>query len=84
MDNRKELINREITELVCALSSPSSDIGDWKINKIYEYRMTDQADPYDFNELVAKRQAARDRINELQAELAAIEAEEASTTEEPA
>ena len=82
--DRKELINKEITELVSALSSQSSDIGDWKINKIYEYRMTNQEDPYDFNELVAKRQAARDRINELQAELAAIEAEEASTTEEPA
>lgn len=74
--NERELINKEIIELVTALSAPTSDIGDWKINKIYEYRMSGKEDPYDFEELVAKRQAARDRINELQASLATLEAAE--------
>lgn len=74
--NERELIMKEINELVTALSAPTSDIGDWKISKIYEYRMNGKEDPYDFNELTEKRQAARDRINELQASLATLEASE--------
>ena len=58
-----------IATLVNSLDSPTSDIGDWKVVKIYEARLKGEADPYDYDELSAKRQAVRDRINELQAEL---------------
>lgn len=63
---------QEIVNLTSLLTSTNSDIGDWKINKIYEYRMTGKDDPYDIKELAEKRQAVRDQINELQAELAQI------------
>lgn len=66
---RIELDNKEINELLADLSSYSSDIGDWKIIKIYEARMMGLEDPYDLEDLVAKRQAVRDRINELQADV---------------
>lgn len=70
----RELIVKEINELICALDAPVSDIGDWKISKIYEYRMNGLEDPYDFKELTKKRQEARDRINELQNKLDEIDA----------
>lgn len=69
-------IQTEITVLMNKLSSNSSDIGDWKINKIYEYRMQGKEDPYNFEELCNERQAVRDKINVLQEELASIEAGE--------
>ena len=65
--DRKE---SEIRSLVSRLDAPTSDIGDWKVVKIYEARLKGEADPYDYDELSAKRQAVRDRINEIQAELA--------------
>ena len=58
-----------IATLVNSLDSPTSDIGDWKVVKIYEARLNGEADPYDYTELSAKRQAVRDRINALQTEL---------------
>ena len=58
------------------LSAAVSSIGDWKIIKIYEARLSGKEDPYDYTALAAKRQAARDRINELQQEIKALEAEE--------
>ena len=70
--DEKQLIESEINCLIADLSAPVSDIGDWKISKIYEYRMSGKDDPYDFDELVEKRQAARDRINELQTKLAEL------------
>lgn len=75
-NTRVHEIQTEITILMNKLSSNSSDIGDWKINKIYEYRMQGKEDPYDFEELCNERQAVRDRINVLQEELASIEAAE--------
>ena len=69
-------IQTEITVLMNKLSSNSSDIGDWRINKIYEYRMQGNVDPNDFEQLCNERQAVRDRINVLQEELASIEAGE--------
>jgi hypothetical protein len=41
--------------------------------KIYEARLKGEEDPYDYEELSAQRQEARDRINELQAQLAELE-----------
>ena len=46
-----------------------SDIGDYKFVKIYEARLKGEADPYDTDDLIAKRQAVRDEINKLQQEL---------------
>lgn len=62
----REQMEQEILNITCDLSSAVSHIGDWKIIKIYEARMKGEKDPYDFDELTAARQAARDRINELQ------------------
>lgn len=67
-----ELANKEIGEILCDLSSYASPIGDWKIIKIQEARLMGQEDPYDLEDLVAKRQAARDRINDLQANVATL------------
>jgi len=62
-------IEARIRELVSKLDAPTSDIGDWKIIKIYEARLQGESDPYDYDELAAARQSVRDEINELQAQL---------------
>ena len=49
-------------------------IGDYKIVKTYEARLLGKDDPYDTNQLIEKRDATRSKINELQEELAALEA----------
>lgn len=46
-----------------------SDIGDYKLVKTYEARLKGEADPYDTDDLIAKRRAVRDELNKLQAEL---------------
>lgn len=69
----EESIRQEIGSLVSALDSPVSSIGDWKVVKIYEARLKGEEDPYDYEELAAQRQEARDRINELQTRLAELE-----------
>lgn len=56
----------EVSELKLQISSPYSDIGDWKIAKIMEYRMMGYEDPYDLEELHKARQAVRDQINLLE------------------
>ena len=65
----RERIESEIRTLQSRLDAPTSDIGDWKIIKIYEARLSGESDPYNFTELKASRQAVRDKINELQAQL---------------
>ena len=65
----RERIESEIRTLQSKLDAPTSDIGDWKIIKIYEARLSGESDPYNYEELKAARQAVRDKINELQAEL---------------
>ena len=42
---------------------------DWKVIKYQEYVDAGKPAPYDINELNRKRQAVRDRINEIQKEL---------------
>lgn len=66
---KRNALNAELAALMSSLSANTSAIGDWKVIKIYEARMKGDEDPYDFDELAAQRQAARDRINEVQAEL---------------
>ena len=63
---------QEICNLKAGLSSAYSEIGDWKIAKTYESRMNNETDPYDFAALTKARQAARDKINALQAEIDAL------------
>ena len=65
----RERIESEIRTLQSKLDAPTSDIGDWKIIKIYEARLSGESDPYNFDELKAARQAVRDEINILQAQL---------------
>ena len=65
----RESIESEIRTLQSKLDAPTSDIGDWKIIKIYEARLSGESDPYNYEELKAARQAVRDKINELQAQL---------------
>lgn len=67
--DRRNALNAELSQLMSSLSANTSSIGDWKVIKIYEARLKGEPDPYDFNELAAARQNARDRINEIQAEL---------------
>ena len=72
----RERIESEIMTLQSKLDAPTSDIGDWKIIKIYEARLSGESDPYNFDELKAARQAVRDKINELQTELETLEGAE--------
>lgn len=48
---------------------------DYKVIKCSEYALAEQAAPYDIAELHNERQAIRDEINELETQIAAIEAE---------
>ena len=69
----RERIESEIRTFQSKLDAPTSDIGDWKIIKIYESRLSGESDPYNYEELKAARQAVRDKINELQAQLKGAE-----------
>lgn len=69
----RERIESEIRTLQSKLDAPTSDIGDWKIIKIYEARLSGESDPYDYEELKVARQAVRDKINELQTQLKGAE-----------
>ena len=67
--DKRNALNAELGSLMNSLSASSSSIGDWKVIKVYEARMEGKPDPYDFDVLVAQRQAVRDRINVVQKEL---------------
>lgn len=71
-ETERDAIESQIRTLISRLDAPTSDIGDWKIIKIYEARLRNEADPYNFEELDAARQAVRIEINELQAQLAEV------------
>lgn len=66
----RDAIESQIRTLISRLDAPTSDIGDWKVIKIYEARLRGESDPYNYEELDAARQAVRDEINALQAQLA--------------
>ena len=66
----RDAIESQIRTLISRLDAPTSNIGDWKIIKIYEARLRGESDPYNYEELDAARQAVRDEINALQAQLA--------------
>ena len=69
-ETERDAIESQIRTLISRLDAPTSDIGDWKIIKIYEARLRGESDPYNYEELDAARQAVRDEINALQAQLA--------------
>ena len=73
-EEKREEINAEIRCLVSQLAAPTSSIGDWKIIKCYEAKLKEEELPYDLDALTAERQTARDKINELQAQLETLEA----------
>lgn len=77
-------IQTEILRLRNQLSADTSDIGDYRIVKIYEARINAEPDPYSADTLIAQRQAARDRINTLKKEIRELrgETEETLTEEE--
>lgn len=68
----------------CAFAHPASDIADYKVARIYEARINAEPDPYSADDLIARRQAARDRIDTLKKEIRQLrgEAEEALSDEE--
>ena len=70
---QRNALNAERASLMSALAANTSSIGDWKVMKIYEARMRGEADPYNFEELSVLRQAARDRINIIDIELAKLD-----------
>ena len=65
----RQRIETQIACLQQHLSAPTSDVGDWKIIKIYEARLQNQPDPYNYEELSQARQAVREQINQLQTQL---------------
>ena len=68
----RERIESEIRCLVSRLDAPTSDIGDWKVVKCYEAKLKGEELPYNLDELMEQRQAVRDKINTLQAELESL------------
>lgn len=69
----EQKIIQKIIDLKTILSSPNSDIGDWKIAKCMEYQSMGLELPYDITDLGQKRQLIRDEINELQSNLDSLE-----------
>jgi len=58
-------LQQEVRNIKASLTSTESDIGDWKVVKMYEYSLVGKELPYDPQEVDAARQAARDEINRL-------------------
>ena len=79
--NERNALNAEKAQLMSNLAANTSPIGDWKIMKIYEARMRGAEDPYDFDALVLQRQAARDRIQEINVELCKLDGIEPTEAE---
>ena len=75
-ETERDAIESQIRTLISRLDAPTSDIGDWKIIKIYEARLRGEADPYDYEGLDTARQAVRDEINALQAQLETLQGTE--------
>lgn len=69
IDIERQNKESQIQTLISRLQAPTSDIGDWKIVKCYEAKLQNKEMPYDLDTLLAQRQAVRDEINRLQAEL---------------
>jgi hypothetical protein len=70
-DIEKEIASKEteIRALRSALAENTSEIGDWKIIKIYEARLQNKTDPYNLEEILTERETTRERINQLREEI---------------
>jgi hypothetical protein len=79
--NERGALNAERAQLMSSLSANTSAIGDWKITKILEARLLGENDPYDLNTLASQRQAARQRINEIDIELKRLDGVEPTAEE---
>lgn len=79
--SERNALNAERAQLVSSLSANTSDIGDWKVIKCYEARLKGEDEPYDFNALANARQAARERINEIDVELARLDGVEPTSAQ---
>ena len=77
----RNALNAERAQFMSNLSANTSPIGDWKVMKIYEARMRGDEDPYNFEELAAQRQAARNRISDIKVELARLDGVEPTAEE---
>ncbi len=75
MQNTLNEKRQEIINLTSELTSTASEIGDYRIIKCYEATLTGTDAPYDIKDLAAKRQAVRDKINEIEAEIEKLEAQ---------
>lgn len=62
-------LEQKIRNLEADLSSTASEIGDWKIAKCMEYQVNGLEIPYNIEDLHQRRQAVRDKINQLQEEI---------------
>ena len=69
--SEREQMEQEIRDLTCDLTAE-----DYKVIKCVEYQATGKDTPYDLAALSVRRQAIRDRINELQAAIAALDGQE--------
>lgn len=69
----KENLEAELRVLRSELQANTSAIGDWKVIKALEYQLAGQVIPYDMDKLNSDRQAVRDRINEIERKLEAME-----------
>lgn len=65
-------LEQKVRDLQSQLTCSSSPIGDWKVAKCMEYQTVGLDAPYDVEELHNARQAVRDQINEIQAEIASL------------
>lgn len=79
--DKRNALNAEKAQLMSNLAANTSPIGDWKIMKIYEARMKGAEDPYDFEDLTHQRQAARDRIEDIDVELRRLDGVEPTDVE---
>lgn len=70
-DIEKEIASKEaeIRVLRSGLAENTSEIGDWKIIKIYEARLQNKTDPYNLEEILTERETTRERINQLREEI---------------
>ena len=74
-NKEREELEAELRVLRSQLEANTSDVGDWKIIKALEYKLTGRTIPYDIDQLNAERQIIRDRINEIELRLLEIETE---------
>ena len=72
---RRMTLEQEIRNLEADLTR-GAEIGDYKIIKTYEARLRGEADPYDTDQLMIDREAARQKIRDMRKELEELETNE--------